>query len=83
MQRTASIFSLALGISVMVVATTVWLASLAGEAVMAYVLRQPDGPIWVPLLTPVLSVFSFAVFGLVVAARRRKMAKVGSDAAAR
>ncbi len=48
---------------------------------MAYVRQEPDGPFWVRMLIPVLPVFSIAGFGLIAAARRRKMAKAGSGSA--
>lgn len=81
MQRTASVFGIALGITAIIVATIVRLAPLAGEAVLAHIRQTPDGPLWTRLLTPMLPAFSIAVFGLVAAARRRKAARVGSGAA--
>jgi O-antigen/teichoic acid export membrane protein len=81
MQRTVSILTIALGITVIIVTTIAWLAPLAGEAVMAYVRQEPGGVFWVRMLIPVLPVVSFAAFGLAIAAQRRKVAKAGADAA--
>jgi O-antigen/teichoic acid export membrane protein len=79
MQRTASVFTIALGITVIIVTTIVWLVPLAGEAVMAYVRQEPDGAFWVRMLIPLLPVVSFAAVGLTIAVQRRKGAKAGSD----
>jgi hypothetical protein len=54
---------------------------LAGEALMAHIRQEPDGPFWVRILIPVLPVVSFAAFGLTIAVQRHKVAKAGSDAA--
>jgi hypothetical protein len=83
MLRTASILAIALGITISIVATIGWLVPIAGDAMMAYIRHDPDGPFWLRILYPLLPVFSVLVFGLIAAAWRRKVARVGSKAAAR
>jgi hypothetical protein len=80
--RSVAIFAVAMAITSAFFAIIGWIVPFAGNAMMAYVQLDPDGPLWLRLLTPVLPALSFLVFALVVAARRRKAAKAGSDIAA-
>lgn len=83
MTRTASILAIAIVITATIIVVIAWLAPMAGASVMNFVRQDPDGPFWVRVLTPVLPVISIIAFGLVAAARRRKLAKAAPDAPAR
>lgn len=82
MTRTVSILAIAFGTTATIIAIIGWLAPLAGESLMNFVRQDPDGPFWVRLLTPILPGFSLIAFGLVAAARRRKLARAATDAPA-
>ena len=83
MHRTALMFSVALGVTAIIVTAIAWFAPLAGETVMGYVWQKPDVMLWMRVLVPVLPVVPMAIFGLLAAARRRKVATASLDATAR